>query len=331
MKRVAVFGLKGHEGVVFSGMAQLGGFEIVAVADEDERAIARLKRDRPFARQAQGYDDWRMILEHHMIDLALVCDENHRRPDQLVALAEHNVPIVTEKPLATSLAELERVRKAVAESESVLTMLMTMRHEKHMAAVQRLIAEGAIGRPIHADAQKSYRWGNRTGWQQSRERLGGTIPYIGIHAIDLMRWTTGLELTPIAAEHGNVNPERFGETESHAAVLCSLGEEGTATARLDYLRPESAPTHGDDRLRVVGTEGIIETDSLNPKVRLISATDGPQTIEPKPVDNLFVAFWKAHTSGQPLPIPTADCFRITEICLKARDMADGVRGVVSNE
>ena len=36
---------------------------------------------------------------------------------------------------------------------------------------------------------------------------------------------------------------------------------------IDYLRPNNAPTHDDDRLRVVGTKGIIEV--INNKVLLI--------------------------------------------------------------
>ena len=34
------------------------------------------------------------------------------------------------------------------------------------------------------------------------KRLGGIIPYIGIHPVDLIRWTTGLDFQTVAATQG---------------------------------------------------------------------------------------------------------------------------------
>src|SRR5439155_548896 len=37
-----------------------------------------------------------------------------------------------------------------------------------------------------------------------------------------------------------------------------LDRGGTGIVHADYFRPEKTPTHGDDRLRVAGTKGIVE-------------------------------------------------------------------------
>lgn len=321
--KLGLIGLKGHQGVVLSGMKQLGGWEVVGVAETDAKEAERFKKREPQAKNAIVFEDWRRLLDHTQMDVCLVCDENAARAEQLITLAKLGVHVVSEKPLTTTLADLKRVREAWAKAKGRLTMLLTMRHEPKYPAARKLIREGAIGEPLQASAQKSYRLESRKDWFRKRAVLGGTIPYIGIHALDLIRWVGGQEFTHVAAMHGNQGKrDVMGETESHASVLLRLANGGSATARLDYLRPQTTDTHGDDRLRIAGTEGVIEMRQDNPKVMLVTAKQKPYEVDPPKVPNLFVAFWKAVQGGEPSPIPAEDCFRITEVVLKARDAAD---------
>ena len=62
-----------------------------------------------------------------------------------------------------------------------------------------------------------------------------------------MSWVSGLRFRQVAAFHGRIGSELIKETENHASLLLELSNGGSATARLDYLRPETTPTHGDDR------------------------------------------------------------------------------------
>jgi predicted dehydrogenase len=174
--RIGIIGLKGHQGVVLNGAAQLGGCEVVAVSDNDQASLEKFRKNEPLASRAELYREWDHLIEHAMMDVCCVCDENGLRADQLIKLAERNIDIVTEKPLATTLSDLERIRSALARSKSRLTMLLTMRHEAKYAAMRKLVQSGAIGTVCQAAAQKSYRYAQRDPWQKSRERLGGTIP-----------------------------------------------------------------------------------------------------------------------------------------------------------
>ena len=320
--KIGMIGLKGHESVVLNGARQLGDCQIVAIADDDQAQRERFRRREPMAADAELYQDWRHLIEHTVMDVCCVCDVNGRRAEQLIALAERGVHIVTEKPLTTTLADLERVRQALAKSKSRLTMLLTMRHDPKYAMLHRLVAEGAVGKVCQATSQKSYRLEDRPDWQKSRATLGGTIPFIGIHAIDLLRWTTGLDFTHVAAFHGNLGTPELQETEDCASVLLRYANGGSATARLDYLRPETAPTHGDDRLRIAGSEGIVEAAGDEEEILLLSDKHPPKRIKPEPTTNLFVDFVQSLRTSQPPRITAEDCLYITEVVLKARDAAD---------
>ncbi len=117
-------------------------------------------------------------------------------------------------------------------------MLLTMRHEPKYVTMRKLVRDGAVGQVCQIASQKSYRFETRPDWQKSRQRLGGTIPFIGIHAVDLIRWISGLDFTHVAAFHGNNGTPEFKETEDQASILLRCTNGASATARLDYLRPQ---------------------------------------------------------------------------------------------
>ena len=320
---IGILGLKGHHGVMLEGARRLGDCRIVAVSDENIGAVERFIENEHLAEGARGYHDWRHLIEHTMMDVACVCDENGLRAEQLKALAAREIHIVTEKPLATSIDDLVEVGTAIGRSKSRLTMLLTMRHEPKYATMRRLVQGGVIGPVALATSQKSYRLGERPQWQRWRDRLGGTIPYIGIHSADLIRWITGLDYTHVAAFHGRIGKPEMNETENHASLLLRMNNGASASVRLDYLRPMTAPTHGDDRIRFAGPEGVIESRQGESELLLITSDKAPHRVPVEPTKNLFEEFVAALRSGGPLPIPEEDCFYITDVMLRAREAADG--------
>ncbi|MEW6302222.1 MAG: Gfo/Idh/MocA family oxidoreductase [Verrucomicrobiota bacterium] len=323
--RLALIGLKGHQSTVLEGARALGDVELVAVADDSAAKLESFMSREPLARKAQRYADWRHLVEHTPMDVCCICDENRWRAEQVIELAARGVHLVTEKPLTTTLNDLARVRAALAKSKSRLTMLLTMRHDAKYAKMRDLVQSGVIGEVCLATAQKSYQLGKREAWFKDRERLGGTIPYIGIHSMDLIRWITGLEFTHVSALHGKVGEAETGNSENQASILARLGNGASATVRLDYQRPGTAPSHGDDRLRIAGTKGVVEIRYPDNGVWLVTGEQKMHLVEPGAPSNLFVDFVKALREGKASRIPAGDCLAITEVVLKARDAADTLK------
>jgi predicted dehydrogenase len=319
--KLAFIGLKGHVGTVLAGVKLLGDVEVVAVAEENPVLMASLIKKDPGLAKAQTYEQWRHLVEHTMMDVCCVAGESGQRFEQLLLLIERGVHVVSEKPLVTTLGDLERLRNAFAKSKSQLTMLLELRHEPKNARVREIIQSGAIGEVCQVTTQKSYKWGERAEWFGSRARLGGTIPYIGIHSLDTIRWVTGLDFLHLAAIHGKIGRPEMGETECHASVLAELSNGASMTARIDYLRPAKAATHSDDRLRVAGTKGIVEVNEGDETISLITA-EKTEHIPFGETDNLFVEFVKFLRGGAIPRITADDCFRSTEIALRAREAAD---------
>jgi predicted dehydrogenase len=323
----ALIGLEGHQSAMLEGIAQLDDVHLVAVASDNPQKLEAMRRNRAATGDTRFYADWRELLQRHELDVVGICTVNGARAPVLLECAKRGVHILSEKPLVTTHEDLAAVRGAIERAGVRLSMLMTMRFEPAYKKMHDLIRQGAIGEPVLATAQKSYKLGDRPEWMRDRATFGGVIPFVGIHALDLIRWTTGCEFTAVAAWHGNVAHPEIRDMEDNASVLLRMGNGGTATLRVDYLRPAAAPTHGDDRLRVAGSEGILEVLGDDHRLTLVTHDQGPHVIEPDPEEQFFVDFVRSLRGECAHRISADDAYRLTDLCLKARDAADEGRTV----
>lgn len=319
---VAIAGLKGHQGTITGGIPLVEGARLVAVCDDNPEALAGVAKWPCANPETRTYTDWREMLaneEIHILGEAGVDGERHQI---ILAAAAKGVHCLCEKPLVNALPDLADVRRAVEESGIHLSMLLTMRFEPAYRIVRKVIAEGGIGEVVQASFQKSYRLGNRPEWQRSSATFSGIIPFIGIHALDCIRWCTGREFTQVFGYCSNVAHPELRDMEDQGQVLCRLDNGATASARLDYCRPAAAPTHGDDKIRVAGGRGVIESGAAGTRVTLIDAEKGEMELELPPADeDQFVNFVRSTRGECACEVPAEDCFRMTEVVLKARASA----------
>ncbi len=317
--RLAIIGLEGHIEDILGPLPNLPEVGLVAVQDRNPALVEQVRGHRPWAR---AYSDWRELLDRENLDMVGVCGTNGERAEILIACARRKLHIIAEKPLAITMTDLERVKQAVAENSVRLTMLLTMRFEAQYRALKQIVDLGEIGEVAQIAAQKSYKLGERPEWMRHRSTFGGTIPYIGIHMVDLMRWTSGRELVETVSVEGRVGFTWLREMENTTATLFRLDTGGTATLHMDYLRPDTAPTWGDDRLRLAGTRGVVEYQAAT-GVTLITDRHAPRQItDLSPTGLLFVDFLNAIYNGKTSILELNDIYRVNEIVLVARDAGD---------
>jgi len=324
---VAMVGLKGHQGTILEGISQLPDVRLAAVCDDDPAALAGVSGWQCADSDTHTYTDWQQMLANESIDIlgeAGVDSERHR---VLIAALQRGIHCIVEKPLASSLPDLADVKTAYEEAGGAqLSMLLTMRFEPVYRLVRSVVEAGDVGNVCQASFQKSYKIGNRPEWQRSKQTFSGIIPFIGIHALDCIRWTTGREFTEVFGYCGNTAHPQIGDMEDQGAVMALLDNGGTAVARLDYCRPAAAPTHGDDRIRIAGDKGVVESLYCGQSVTLITAEGGLHELEAPPVtDGQFANFVGAIKGECECLVPATDCLRMTEVVLKARAAAQ--RGI----
>lgn len=317
--RVGVIGFDGHVGEITGPLPLLPDVRIEAYAS------AQASKAEAF-RNARHYSSYTEMLAKEDLDVVAVLTDDGGRAEAILAALARKRHVIAEKPLAITRADLDRVKKAVADSGSRLGMLLPARFMPHFQALKQVVASGEIGEPAMVTGQKSYRPGVNVAWRNRKESYSGTIPWVGIHMADLMMWTAGRPFVECAAYQTRVGWPELGPRENAAAVLFRMDNGGSAALTMDYLRPDTAETHDDDRLRLAGTEGVAEYMRAT-GVTVVTRKSKTRVVplgEPK---HLFSDFLDSVYNGKPTLLPLADIWRANDVMLAARDAANSGRAV----
>jgi len=328
--KIVQIGSSGHYEYVLP-TAKKYGFDISALAagspDED---ISRAVRDiENIGMEPKIYADWREMIEKENPDVAVINSYMGYNTEMCIYALEHGINVFCEKPVATTLSDLSRLRRAYKDAndgkKTVMSGMFGISYTPHFEAARRYIESGALGDVRIASAQKSYRLGVREPFYSSRELLGGMIPWVAIHGIDWIYSLCGFEFSSVTAAHSRVANGGNGDLESTALMIFEGKNGALASVSADYLRPKDAPTHDDDRLRVVGTKGILEV--RGGKVYLIS--DGGESIVENvaPERALFEEFALEISGEGKCRVTAKETLDVTEIALIARQSADEGRKI----
>lgn len=321
MTKVCIIGDVGHFSYAVRAAQSSDSLCISAVSDGAERmgcekAFKAVSECNPSAKQ---YADYIEMLDSEKPDIAVVNPYCAYNAQVSIECMRRGIHVFSEKPAAVTLPQLDTLREAYRESGVVFSTMMAIRYTPHFAAAKRAVESGAVGEIRLMNAQKSYRLGKRGGMYLDRRLYGGTIPWVGSHAIDWLYWFSGKRFLEVYAQHSSIANRGTGDLEVSAVCGFKMEDEVCATVSIDFLRPDLAPSHDDDRLRAVGSTGVIEV--RGGKVYLINE-NGEQTLENAEPVNIFEEFVKA-VEGKPGDAVSAeDSFYVTEACIRARESAD---------
>jgi predicted dehydrogenase len=243
---------------------------------------------------------------------------------------QRGLPTVCDKPIAATGLQLDRLRRLCAARPQILLTEFDFRCRPDFRAARQAIAAGRIGQVILATAQKSYRFGTRPNWYADRAEYGGTLLWIASHAIDAMEWVTGRKIRQAVGRQGNLSHPEYGTMEDHLSVLLELDNGGTGVVHADFLRPAAAATHGDDRMRIAGSDGVVEVrdDRCKLITRSEAETDITASVAVRPIHLELLA---ALTGGTSEWFSTEQSLATAEILLRARQATDARQWVAMGD
>lgn len=319
--KVGIVGNCGHNSSV-TGIAEAHReFTICGVCPgpEEKSCDSLLARARKSSPEAKVYPDYETLLDKEKPDILVITSYCGFHARIAMECIRRGVHIFTEKPAATTLDELDRLEEAyLAQSRVKLSAMMLSRYQPAFQAVKRSVQAGEIGNLRMIYAQKSYQFGSRGGMYENPEFYGGTIPWVGSHAVDWIYWLGGLEFVQVFARESRIGNRGIGELETTAVCTFELEKEVLAVCTLDLFRPAGAGGHGDDRIRLVGEKGVLEAADGQ---ALLIDEEGIKELEGKGGKSAFLEFLK-EIQGLPSEAVTAkDVFTVTRACLLARESA----------
>lgn len=317
--RIGIVGGHGHESVRWLPGAELAwakdGYDDQALVNASLRGC-----DRTFASMEEMIGEFQPAV----IYVGSVFGWNARL---IVRALERGIPVVSEKPLAVTRTDLDLLRRITGHGRPVVVAEFAMRWCRSLQLARELIRAGRIGDPAHVQAQKSYKFGSsRPDFYRRRELFGGIIPWVASHAIDYAAWTTGLRYRAVSARHGNRCHADYAEMEDFATMQFEMSGGVPCVVSADFLRPAGASSHGDDRLRVTGTEGVVEVKGADV---FLATADGEETWHRPSADPAERARDLVLSAlGRDDTTTLEESLHVTEAALAARESADGPRSWV---
>ena len=262
------------------------------------------------------YPSWRNMLDAVEPQLAIISPVFGLTGEIVIECAKRGIDVFCEKPIAGTLEELGHVQQAVQSSNIHFGAMHYLRVSPAFWQGAEMVRKGAIGKLCLLNAQKSYRFGSRPEWYSDRTLFTGIIPWVGIHAID---WIYAFSQKQFLS----VEAQTIGSPERVSLCKFKLEDDVMASVSLDYYRPQTAPTHDDDRIRCVGTDGILEV--RDGKIHLMNA-NGVQCISPSPAPELLECFLQKQDL-----IPPEELFYLTRVALLAREASDTGKTITMEE
>lgn len=172
------------------------------------------------------------------IDFVSVVSPNHHHLPAVRAALAAGLPVMSDKPMTATLAEAHEVARLVAESGQPYALSYTYSGYPLVREARARVAAGALGvvRKVVVEYPQGWLAGGAEGKQAewrtdpARSGEGGCIGDIGVHAMHLAEFVTGLEVSELLAVLGSVVPGRVLDDDCTVLLRFTNGARGVLLA-----------------------------------------------------------------------------------------------------
>jgi predicted dehydrogenase len=266
-----------------------GQIELVAGAFSQSAERSRASAAAYKINSARAYGDYREMIAAEQkrpdpIDFVAIVTPNHLHLPVTQAAFAAGFPVMSDKPATATYPEALELEKLVTASGLPYGLTHTYAGYALVREARALCASGKLGtirkfaveymqgwlsKPIERTGQKQAAWRS----DPALNGPGGCIGDIGVHALHLLEYVTGLRTTAIHATLRSVVPGRALDDDCNAVVNMDNGASGTLMAS------QVAAGEGNGlRLRVYGENGSLDWRQEDPNRLIVKWLDGPEEI-----------------------------------------------------
>jgi predicted dehydrogenase len=243
---------------------------------------------------------------------------------------ERGLPVLCEKPMATTVDDANRMTEASRKASKLLYIGFQKRFVPTTAKMKELATAGEIG-SIQFISGNLFRgdW-NPNGWKYTDPKTGvatnwryltftegSALLEDGIHELDTLNWIANSRVARVTAAGGN-NLLKQRETVDHAAVMLEYENGVKLSFDFSLFAPNAGPQ--SRRMVIIGSEGVMEPEpeknrvairGRNGSVRYYEVTDNtPKEATANQVGSAqdpetyqqYVAFARCLRTGTPPPV-----------------------------
>ncbi|MDC3416084.1 Gfo/Idh/MocA family protein [Aquibacillus salsiterrae] len=238
MKRYAVCGVsKRAIGMFITPM--INNFshtaKLVGMLDIDNKRFEVCKEQIPETEAVPTFNNWefeRMVKETNP-DVVIVTSRDDTHVDYIIAALEQDLDVITEKPMATTAVDCQRIMDAEQKSNGKVTVTFNYRYSPYHMKIKELILEGKIGKITSVDLNwyiDTYHGSSYfQRWNRQRELSGGLSIHKSSHHFDLVNWwldQTPVEVFSFGARnyYGDESPWNPKKEDGRYCITCDVSD-----------------------------------------------------------------------------------------------------------
>lgn len=298
-------------------LATMPGIEFMGIADDDPNrgAQAALTYGAPF------YPTYEALLAERP-DGVIVCSENVRHRALVELAAAAGVPVLCEKPLATTLEDARAMLDACQRAGVLLMTAFPMRFSAPMLEIKALLARDGLGRVLACNTTNQGQLPKRyRDWFVDQELAGGgsAMDHI-VHLADLLRWLLGSEVVQVYAQMNRIMHRDAVAVETGGLAILTFADGTFASIDCSWSRPFNYPTWGGLTMDIIGQRGVVNVDAFRQNMTLYSNRGDHPAYLPwmSDADEAMIAEFVAAIHQQRAPAITGlDGYKALEVVLAA--------------
>jgi scyllo-inositol 2-dehydrogenase (NADP+) len=329
---IAGYGLAGRS---FHGPLLKGcGFEVASILTTNPTRARQAKDDFPLVSVVDNFPEFLQ----QKLDLVVIATANKVHAEQALAAIAKSIPVVIDKPAARTTAETLEIFKAARNSKVPVTVFYNRLWDSDSLTIKKVISQGLIGKPFRLDSRfERFRPQlNPSSWREneSPENGGGLLLDLQTHLISTaLDWFGKAEL-----RDAQIRKIR-GDSEDDVVLTLRHGSGVDS-----YLSASAIVGSPGPRIRLLGTEGALVIEDLDPQEALLRAGNFPEdgiwkvptssrafiykgdskeeiASSPGNYGLFYLAVKAALTDGAPMPITEEQVLQVASIIDKARDFS----------
>lgn len=314
-------------------IGRTAGMELAAVVTRDPERRGQVAREWPDAAVLDSAEE--IWADPGRFDLVVVAAPNRVHAALAEASMRAGLPVVVDKPLALSSAEVDGQLAVSRKTGVAFTVFQNRRFDGDFLALRGLLEGGELGEAVRYEA----RWerfrpdvaGDR--WREQAGEGGGLLWDLGSHLIDQVILLFGRPAEVFAQldrvrENAEVDDDSF----------VTLRYDGGLTAQLWMSLVVTAP---GPRFRVTGTAGVFESVGLDPQelrlrgdeapdvaARVVGA-EGERDVDAAAGDwaDFYARVRDAVACGGPMPVAAQEAAGVVEVIEAAHRSAESAQVV----
>jgi predicted dehydrogenase len=297
-------------------------WEIVAVADHDEKRLDGIKKILEKKTEVKYFSDWRRMLDALPdVSAAQIGGDNIEHFAMWQEMISRKLHIYGTKVVSMDPDECQKLEKMTSAYDRVIQIELELHFNPQFAYAKKLVQEGRLGKiesiyltnvsqspcnyyPNWGDPELSY--GSKVPVRPGADYFRGGAITDHPHPFDLIRWITGREFKNVYAESAP-NQRAHLQVEDHAAIIGEL-DDGTAVfinpsySNLEEKVPSRRllwPKSLECNLKITGDKGYYAADYFDKHIYVVGPNypspdrlivDGTGRHNPDPENTLTGSF-----------------------------------------